>query len=53
VVLNAIQEQKFDLITTGLQEYPEDVKREVAKHYYLKLLKKFRDRRKFLTFKYL
>jgi hypothetical protein len=33
VVLNAIREEKFDLITTGLQEYPEEVKREIAIHY--------------------
>jgi hypothetical protein len=33
-ILDSIREQRFDLIATGLQEYPEDVKLEISSHYH-------------------
>jgi hypothetical protein len=39
VVLSAIREKRFDLITSGLQEYPEDVKHEIDGHYHAILTK--------------
>ena len=32
-ILNAIRDQRFDLIATGLQDYPAEVNREIALHY--------------------
>jgi hypothetical protein len=33
LILKSIQENKFDFITTGIQEYPEEVKIEIEKYY--------------------
>jgi hypothetical protein len=39
LLLTAIRSREYDLITTGLQDYPEDVKNEIDANYKLTLTK--------------
>ncbi len=32
-IINAIREKRFDFISTGIQDYPEDVRAEIEKYY--------------------
>jgi len=38
-LLTAIREKKYDFITTGIQDYPEDVKKEIEANYRVALIK--------------